>query len=156
MYVAPYTSLVNASMMGKSRLMKKMAWHIPLVYICARSEDSTGYPERTPHIIHWFDDGIAPHFGHKIDKKHLGRDKTYLFSTLKFSAFLLSLIKGLSALLGDETVVRQFKIRDCAAEGQYKWMWDDFAEPYDSGATQRILEECCYHCRRDNETDQYT
>ena len=33
-YVAPYTSLVQSSMMGKSRLMKEISRIIPCVYIC--------------------------------------------------------------------------------------------------------------------------
>jgi hypothetical protein len=32
-YVAPYTSLVTSSMMGKSRLIKQIARHIPTIYI---------------------------------------------------------------------------------------------------------------------------
>ena len=58
-YIAPYTSLITSSMMGKTRLMKEMSRYIPLVYICARSAASTGYPPRTPAIIDWFDSHVS-------------------------------------------------------------------------------------------------
>ena len=45
-YNAPYTSVVNASMMGKSRLMKQIAVEIPTLYICLRENDD-GYPSQS-------------------------------------------------------------------------------------------------------------
>ena len=50
-YVAPYTSLITSSMMGKSRLLKQIANHTPLIYICLRHPRSTGYPKRSPRIV---------------------------------------------------------------------------------------------------------
>ena len=41
-YVAPYTSLVNSSMMGKTRLMKELAKYLPIVYMCFRDTHETG------------------------------------------------------------------------------------------------------------------
>ena len=50
LWVAPYTSLVTSSMMGKSRHMKEVANHLPSVYICLRGEDrGYGYPRRSPN-----------------------------------------------------------------------------------------------------------
>ena len=44
-YVAPYTSVVTSSMMGKSRLIKELAMKIPTVYICLRiNTNDSGYP----------------------------------------------------------------------------------------------------------------
>ena len=44
-YVAPYTSVVTSSMMGKSRLIKELAMDIPTVYICLRNDtNDSGYP----------------------------------------------------------------------------------------------------------------
>ena len=47
---APYTSVVNASMMGKSRLIKEIAMKIPTVYICLR-ERNDGYPIASPKKV---------------------------------------------------------------------------------------------------------
>jgi hypothetical protein len=50
-YIAPYTSLVNASIMGKTQLAKEISTSIPTVYICARTPElavNQGYPERSP------------------------------------------------------------------------------------------------------------
>ena len=44
-YYAPDSSVINSSMMGKSRLIKEIAANIPTVYICVR-EVNDGYPMR--------------------------------------------------------------------------------------------------------------
>ena len=49
-YNTPYTNVVNASMMGKSRLLKEIAIRIPTVYICLR-EQNDGYPIASPKDI---------------------------------------------------------------------------------------------------------
>ena len=114
-YVAPYTSLITSSMMGKTRLMKEMSRYIPLVYICARSATSTGYPPRTPAIIDWFDRGIAVH----LDRSIIGADKSFIISTLKYTSFLLALFEGLSALLRDKDFIQQYKVRECVEQQHY-------------------------------------
>lgn len=40
--------LMKRSIMGETRLMKEMATHIRLVYICVKPVDSSGDPPRTP------------------------------------------------------------------------------------------------------------
>jgi hypothetical protein len=53
-WVAPYTSFVTSSMMGKSRHMKEVANHLPCVYICLRGEvRGYGYPRPSPSIVKW-------------------------------------------------------------------------------------------------------
>src|SRR5438045_1126733 len=47
---APYTSIVNASMMGKSRLIKEMATRVPTIYISLRKYDD-GYPLASPEEV---------------------------------------------------------------------------------------------------------
>ena len=68
-YVAPYTSLLTSSMMGKSRLMKELTQHVPLVYICLRAEKGAehGYPPATANLLDWFQTGAL---------KHLDADET--------------------------------------------------------------------------------
>ena len=58
-YVAPYTSLVTASMMGKTRLMKELTKYLPIVYMCFRETHETGYPPATENILSWFERGPA-------------------------------------------------------------------------------------------------
>ena len=54
-YNAPYTSLVNSSMMGKSRFEKELCSHDPVLYFCFRS-DTSGYPPATVEtVISFFD-----------------------------------------------------------------------------------------------------
>jgi hypothetical protein len=45
-YVAPYSSVITSSMMGKSRLIKQISMNIPTVYICVR-ERNDGYPTQS-------------------------------------------------------------------------------------------------------------
>jgi hypothetical protein len=42
---APYTSLVNSSMTGKSRFQKQLALHDPVIFFCLSPEDHSGYPK---------------------------------------------------------------------------------------------------------------
>ena len=48
-YIAPFTTLVTSSMIGKSRHMKEVANHLPCVYICLKGEvRGYGYPHPSP------------------------------------------------------------------------------------------------------------
>ncbi|KAA1104177.1 hypothetical protein PGT21_013952 [Puccinia graminis f. sp. tritici] len=46
-YKAPYTSIVGPTMCGKTRLLKELAAHVCVVYICLRDPRSTGQPPRS-------------------------------------------------------------------------------------------------------------
>ena len=54
-FMAPYTSVVTSSMMGKSRLIKEIAMKIPMIYICVREGSALpyvdGYPNRSSSIL---------------------------------------------------------------------------------------------------------
>jgi hypothetical protein len=54
-HVAPYTSVISSSMMGKSRLIKELAMEIPTIYIClCKDKDDSGYPIASDHsLIDW-------------------------------------------------------------------------------------------------------
>ena len=74
-WVAPYTSLVTSSMMGKSRHMKEVANHLPSVYICLRGEvRGYGYPPRSPSIVEWSSKGATT-----IVKERVGQRILFLF-----------------------------------------------------------------------------
>ncbi|WAQ87651.1 hypothetical protein PtA15_8A557 [Puccinia triticina] len=46
-YLAPYTCLIGPTMIGKSRLLQKIAEEVCVLYICLRPEGSTGEPKRS-------------------------------------------------------------------------------------------------------------
>ena len=52
---APCTSLVNASMMGKSRFQKQLCLHDPVIYFCFRRDESGYPPASKPSVIEFFD-----------------------------------------------------------------------------------------------------
>ena len=110
-YIAPYTSLITASMIGKSRLMKQLANYMPVIYLCFRTQNSTGYPPRSPIVPEWFGTPV----------KVAG--KFYLLPTYKYTTFLLVLLEKLTALF--ETHVP----RDQRKHKNFQWLWEYFAEP---------------------------
>src|SRR5262245_22519147 len=99
-YLAPYTSLVTSSMMGKSRLLKQIANHAPLVYICLRSSKSTGYPRRSSRIAGWLLQGI----GTCLQPLSRSRDDSNFFSTLKFSVFFEATFTQLTKIITQGTL----------------------------------------------------
>ncbi|OAV96868.1 hypothetical protein PTTG_12065 [Puccinia triticina 1-1 BBBD Race 1] len=51
---APYTSIIGPSMCGKTRLLKELAAHVCVVYICLREPNSNGQPPRSEIASHFF------------------------------------------------------------------------------------------------------
>ena len=49
-FIAPYTSILASSMLGKSRLIKQISFKIPTVYICVRNVND-GYPNWSPECV---------------------------------------------------------------------------------------------------------
>lgn len=91
--------------------MKEVATLVPTVYMCLGT-NRTFYPHPTKVVVEWIRGGVeGMGYWHPSDKD-------FLVPTLKYSAFLLALIRQLPVL------VRQH--RD---EGDYSWMWKFFAEP---------------------------
>jgi len=99
-YVSPYTSLITSSMMGKSRLLKQIASHTPLVYICLRSSQSTGYPSRSSEISGWLFKGTINSF----TPLSMSRDDSNFFTTLKFSAFFEATLHRLACFIEKGTL----------------------------------------------------
>src|ERR1700737_4043077 len=124
-YVAPYTSLITSSMMGKSRLTKEIARSIPSVYICLREAWSSGYPARTPILPGWIEEGVLA----KVVGYETTPDIHFIIPTLKFSLFFLALNRKLSTL-----VLRNHKV---GTTNPYLWMWQFFAEPESSEDLER-------------------
>lgn len=100
-YVAPYTSLVTSSMMGKSRLMKEVSKYIPCVYICPRSgaTGSSGYPRRSRKIAEWFEERLSK-LEPSLEPEVVQADFEHHLPSLKYAAFLLSLVISLTKLVG--------------------------------------------------------
>jgi len=118
-YVAPYTSLITSSMMGKSRLLKQIANHAPLVYICLRSSKSTGYPSRSSKISGWLLQDIRNCF----KPLSMLRDDSNFFATLKFSAFFEATLDQLVKSIKQGVLV--------VRSDDFGWLWNFFAEPTD-------------------------
>ncbi|KAA1092837.1 hypothetical protein PGT21_015692 [Puccinia graminis f. sp. tritici] len=70
-YKAPYTSIVGPTMSGKTRLLKELAAHVCVVYICLRDPKSTGQPPRSK-IADYFlprssaKSGLLKHYTHLL------------------------------------------------------------------------------------------
>src|SRR5579862_2963346 len=127
-WVAPYTSLVTSSMMGKSRHMKEVANYLPSVYICLRGEvRGYGYPRRSPSIVEWSLTGAATILGKPV------RDYHYCFSTFRWSAFIVSTIYKLATWIDDGRFFTSLGIDDWKAKKfEFAWLWKFFAEPPNS------------------------
>jgi hypothetical protein len=69
---APYTSIVNSSMTGKSRCQKQLALHDPVIYFCLHPEKQPGYPMSG---LPWVQEAIANPFG--IAKDYAGGNVTF-------------------------------------------------------------------------------
>lgn len=121
-YVAPYTTLVTSSMMGKSRLMKEIARKLPSVYMCFRSDGSSGYPKPTPLLPDWIKAGVMS----QIRDYQPTSDTDFTVPTFKFCIFLLVLIQELR-----RTVTKFLKDHTSrvSATDPYLWMWEIFAKP---------------------------
>jgi hypothetical protein len=131
-YVAPYTSLITSSMMGKSRLMKEMSRHIPCVYICLRKEDSSGYPPRTPVLADWIERRL-PTGDNLFDS-----DSQCRLPVMKFAAFILSLVRRLSKLtLEVDTLPPEF----CLDTSNPGWLGQFFVPDCPHPTTQKFLYE---------------
>ena len=88
-YLAPYTSLISSSMMGKTRLMKELAVHMPLVYICLRKDESSGYPETTPRIQPWLRRAVTGDLGQGVTaRQDLAQDRDFKIPVVRFLIFL--------------------------------------------------------------------
>jgi len=127
-WIAPYTSFVTSSMMGKSRHMKEVANHLPSVYICLRGEvRGYGYPPPSPSIVEWSSTGAAMILGKPVREYH------FCFSTFKWSAFIISVISRLAAWIDNGKFFTSLDIDDWKAKRlEFAWLWKFFAEPPNS------------------------
>jgi hypothetical protein len=83
-YIAPYTSLVTSSMMGKSRLMKELTKYLPIVSICLREDNSvtgrpsTGFPPANRELRDWFGSGVCGSLGIDFNSADMKADRDNL------------------------------------------------------------------------------
>jgi hypothetical protein len=143
-YVAPYTSLVTSSMMGKSRLMKELARVVPIVYICVRDELEDGFPKATTGIPMWFNQGACGDLSIQVTQPDIQSDADYIIPTLRHSLFLLNLLKNLRELIVDLNKKSRHRYPSLRghitlSKSSFEWMWDffaDYREPYVSARGQ--------------------
>jgi hypothetical protein len=136
-WVAPYTSFVTSSMMGKSRHMKEVANNLPSVYICLRGEvRGYGYPRRSPSIAEWSLTGAATILEKPVREYHS------CFSTFRWSAFIVSTIYKLATWIDDGRFFTSLGINDWKAQKlEFAWLWKFFAEPPNSCKLQDFWHE---------------
>ena len=136
-WVAPYTSFVTSSMMGKSRHMKEVANHLPSVYICLRRESQGyGYPHQSPSIVEWLSTGAVAILGKRVIDYH------HCFSTLKWSAFIISTISKLATWINDGRFFKSLGIADWKKKiFEFGWLWKFFAEPPDQSSLEAFWLE---------------
>lgn len=128
-YIAPYTSLITSSMMGKSRLLKQIAKYTPLIYICLRDPTSSGYPKRSPCIADWLFQGVQS----CLKKKSMSMDVWSFLGTLKFSAFMEATLNQLANSI-------KTRILD-VDDGGFGWLWDFFAESREDSKLKKFWEK---------------
>jgi hypothetical protein len=137
-YVAPYTSLVTSSMMGKTRLMKELAKYLPIVYLCFREQQGeSGYPPATANLLSWFREGACSTLEVEPDSLDIVADHQHIIPTLKHSLFLLYLLKELNDTV--QLLLRPKKenrptyltLLESGREDfreNFEWMWTFFAD----------------------------
>src|SRR5579859_2928655 len=125
-YIAPCTSLVTSSMMGKTRLMKELTKHLPLVYICFREMGSSGFPPATRGLLNWFKWGSCGHLGIDPLEEDISFDTDHLIATLRHSLFLLYLFKNLDELIKNEDNLRAIGLN--LGKDNFEWMWEYFTD----------------------------
>jgi hypothetical protein len=137
-YIAPYTWLVNSSMMGKTRLMKELTQYLPIVYICFREEKSTGYPPSTEGLFKWFKEGAYKEIADSEPDRRADTD--YIIPTLRHSLFLLHTFQNLDELINklfgfgievdDKTlkVKNELEIGKALSRNHFGWMWQYFSD----------------------------
>jgi len=140
-YVAPCTSLVTSSLMGKTRLMKELANYGPTVYICLRkSNEYYGYPERSPLIADFMLAGFEQiEKGRSMDLKVIIAEKSCLLSTIKFSAIMEATIEELATWIRNKQLQKAVGVSE-TDNFQYTWLWQFFAEPERPEELKRFWE----------------
>ena len=150
-YVAPYTSLVTSSMMGKTRLMKELAKYVPVVYMCFRKDGESGYPRSTEGLLAWLEEGACRSLGIKPNADDIVADNgEYIIPTLKHSLFLLYLFHNLDKLINEllnddiDHELNLFidhkvktKLRRDNSQDNFEWMWQFFSDHGDTVSAAR-------------------
>ncbi len=77
--LGPFTSLVQRSMFGKSRLLREMSHHVPVIYMNLRAEKptnssgfSSGFPQGHTNLGNWFDTINPSEYSRSEIKRLLG------------------------------------------------------------------------------------
>ncbi|KAH9463215.1 hypothetical protein MJO29_008529 [Puccinia striiformis f. sp. tritici] len=69
-YKAPYTSIISPTMSGKTRLLKELAKHVCVVYVCLRKDGSTCQPPRSHLARHFIPEepklNMIRHYSHLL------------------------------------------------------------------------------------------
>ena len=137
-YIAPYTSFVTSSMMGKTRLMKELTKYLPILYICLRRDESTGYPPQTKGLFEWFKEPAYKYTpNNAVDRR---ADTHYIIPTLRHSLFLLHTFQQLDELINKlfgvaidvdvktPAVKNELENANLLSRKHFGWMWLYFSD----------------------------
>jgi hypothetical protein len=123
--MAPYTSIVTSSMMGKSRLVKEIAKWIPTVYLSLRESKERaqqvdgerfvdGYPDRSPDNVIKYLFYDAPNDGGEKDLERY------------YICFLIGILESFAIWFG---TVLESSETTASSNGYNKRLWNMLAEP---------------------------
>ena len=126
-YVAPYTSIVTSSMMGKSRHMKQVANHLPSIYICLRTVTAgKGYPHPTPEIVPWLQKGLSS----LVNESSISIDEYFsCLATYRWAAFITSAVETLTEWIITHQLFDSRNKASIDKRFLFGRLWQFFAEP---------------------------
>ena len=131
-YNAPYTSLVNSSMMGKSRFQKQLCSHDPVLYFCFRS-DTSGYPPASvPKVIDFFDNPFDLKSSFSTNPNVAQIEQSFVIA---YILFFTSLFKQVTSFLSQHETTEE--IDEIRKPRQRRMaLWNLLAEPERSNEDQ--------------------
>ena len=130
-YLAPYTSLVTSSMMGKTRFLKELGQHCPAFYICARNtppDPNWGYPFPTPEFVDFLRMGISKMTG--TSRKYFVDDDYLSLCTYQWTSLILEMLHQVTKWVNNgrffECVSEIYSTNSPIQPG---WIFRFFAQP---------------------------
>ena len=125
-FIAPYTSILASSMLGKSRLIKQISFEIPTVYICVRNVND-GYPNWSPECVRSY---VLGNETYQPSPKELHTNE--LRAEIHMYAFYYALFRHL---------IRFFSNRDGNTNQQLQDLWYTLAEEAKPGYQHCLKRE---------------
>jgi hypothetical protein len=106
-WIAPYTSLVTSSNVGKSRLCKEIAQHFPSIYLCSRNgpggvDPTTGYPLPTPGLVDWLQLGVTGQLIQSPNPSRYLDDVDHCLAVFQWTSIILNIVREMVKWIKDK------------------------------------------------------